>query len=119
MNRESISKAKERLQYFNAKKDILTNECDDLKKKAEEYSTEIIILEETNRFFMSAIQGKIEEVRHRVEDVINRGMSYVFKSDDIVLTVSTVIKNNKTQFVVTLRDGEVESSKLRDSFGGV
>lgn len=80
--------------------------------------SEIEILKEVVSFFSGAITDKIEEVQHTVEDLINKGLQYVFQNDDIGIKLSTEFKNNKTLFVITLSDGKTDSTNMLDSFGG-
>lgn len=116
--RESLNKAKDQLTYMKGQRDMLRIECNKILKESETLTLEIDILEETNKYFVEALQNRIDEVRHKVEDIINRGLSYVYKADDVQLVISTTVKASKTQFVITLKDGDIESSKLRESFGG-
>ncbi len=79
---------------------------------------EIRILKEVIDYFSTTISGKIEEVQHTVEDLINKGLRYVFKQDEVGISLSTEFKNNKTQFIITLSDGQSSSTNMLDSFGG-
>lgn len=115
---ETLKQTEDKLIYLRGQRDMAKVECNKILQDSEGMKLELEVLDETNKFFVDALNQKIDEVKHKVEEIINQGLAYVYHSEEVKISISTTFKNNKTQFIITLKDGDIESSKLKESFGG-
>lgn len=108
----------DQVKYLQGSREVLTRDLNKLKGKSDLLELDIQILDEVIVFFSKAVDRRLSEVEHTISDIINKGLRYIFKTDTIGMKIETVVKNNRTQFKLTLTDGKIESNKLDESFGG-
>ena len=113
-----LEKLEKQVSYLQGKKDLTQVDMNNLLDKSKQMTEDIEVLNEVNKFFTDGIDSKIRKVKHQIEDIINQGLTYIYKDDSIKVSVDTVFKNNKTQFTIAIKDSKVESTNLEDSFGG-
>jgi len=113
-----LEKLEKQVSYLQGKKDLTQIDMNNLLDKSKQMTEDIEVLNEVNKFFTDGIDTKIRKVKHQIEDIINQGLTYIYKDDSIKVSVDTVFKNNKTQFTIAIKDSKVESTNLEDSFGG-
>ena len=113
-----LEKLEKQVSYLQGKKDLTQIDMNNLLDKSKQMTEDIELLNEVNKFFTDGIDTKIRKVKHQIEDIINQGLTYIYKDDSIKVSVDTVFKNNKTQFTIAIKDSKVESTNLEDSFGG-
>ena len=113
-----LEKLEKQVSYLQGKKDLTQIDMNNLLSKSKQMTEDIEVLNEVNKFFTDGIDSKIRKVKHQIEDIINQGLTYIYKDDSIKVNVDTVFKNNKTQFTIAIKDSKVESTNLEDSFGG-
>lgn len=113
-----LEKLEKQVSYLQGKKDLTQIDMNNLLSKSKQMTDDIEVLNEVNKFFTDGIDSKIRKVKHQIEDIINQGLTYIYKDDSIKVNVDTVFKNNKTQFTIAIKDSKVESTNLEDSFGG-
>ena len=125
MNNFDIQPYKDKLQslekqaiYLQGQIDMQKLGLNSLLNKSNELTYELEILDEVNQFVSQAINKKVIKVKHQIEDIINKGLAFVYKDDFINITVDTEFKNNRTQFKVSISDAKVTSANLEESFGG-
>lgn len=118
MSRELVNRLEKQKIYLQGLVDAKQIDCNNLLSKSKELDIEIKILDEVNLFFTGKIAQKIDSVKHKIENIINNGLSYIFKDEDIRIVVNTTFKHNKTVFSLAIQDNDSESSALSESCGG-
>lgn len=118
VTRERLNEVGKTLNQIEGQIDLTKSLSNNLLLSSDTLRMELEVLDETNKFFTEAMQQRIDEVKHKVEDIINQGIAYVYKTDDVKISITTTFKNNKTQFVINLVSGDMVTSKVTESFGG-
>lgn len=120
------------LQQYADKQDKLTKQCiymqglvDSSKQnlnntlsRSKQLEQDLDLMNIVNTYFSDQIKQKIQTAQHQIEDIINQGLSFIYRDDSIKVTVSTEVKSNKLNFIVNVSDPKVTSSNLEETFGG-
>ncbi len=118
VTREKLNEVGKTLNQLEGQIDLTKSESNRLIESSKALQIELEVLDEVNKFFTEAMDQRIDEVKHKVEDIINQGIAYVYKTEDLKIQIGTTFKNNKTQFVINLVNGDMVTSKVTESFGG-
>nr|DAX81698.1 MAG TPA: chromosome partition protein [Bacteriophage sp.] len=71
-----------------------------------------------NQYFTNQIKERIQTAQHQIEDIINQGLTFIYRDDSIKVTVDTEVKANKLNFIINVSDPKITSSNLEETFGG-
>ena len=74
------------------------------------------LLEKVNEFFTTQISTKIDDVKNKLESLVNQGLSFIFSDYDIKISIVANHKNNKTQFSLDIIQGKTIGRQ--DMYGG-
>lgn len=66
----------------------------------------------------TAIGSRLEEVKAKIEPIVNEALKIVFKSDNLVFTLRTTIKADKTQYYPLIINKTTGVEGLREEHGG-
>lgn len=113
-----LTELEESLIYTRGCVDSLDSRCIDLLNNSKSMESRLVLLEGVNTFFTDHITKRVLSVRNRIEDIINRGLLFIYKDSPIKITIEPVFKFNKTQFLIKISNDGVESDNLRSCFGG-
>lgn len=102
---------------YSSRETNLTARIQSLRDEAESVAQELLDLEKVNEFFQGYIALKSEKTRKFIEDVVNRGLEYIFQGRIRVEVISD-IKSNRVVYDLVIHDEESKVSGGRESHGG-
>ena len=76
-----LEKLEKQISYLQGKKDLTQIDMNNLLDKSKQMTEDIEVLNEVNKFFTDGIDTKIRKVKHQIEDIINQGLTYIYKDD--------------------------------------
>ena len=88
-----------------------------LRSEADGIAVELSLLERVNEFFQNYITVKSEKTRRFIEDVVNRGLVYIFQNR-IRVSITSEVKNNRVMYDVQIHDDESDVVGGWESHGG-
>ena len=120
------------LKIYEDKQDKLTKQCiymqglvDSAKQNlnntlshSNQLKLDLDLMDLVNQYFTNQIKERIQTAQHQIEDIINQGLSFIYRDDSIKVTVSTEVKANKLNFIINVSDPKITSSNLEETFGG-
>ena len=101
----SLDKTIEMLELANVKN----------KKQIELLTAETQLQEACAEFFNQTIDVKVDEVSAKIEEIINRGISYVY-GGNYVFQLNKTIKRNRTMYCFELKNLETGVSGFEETY---
>lgn len=97
--------------------EILTEQNSKLNADIQRLMSEVSVLDSCATFFNKTIELKVDEVSTKIEDIINKGLAYIY-SADYKFKLNKSIKRNKTTFSFELINIETGVSGFSETYGG-
>lgn len=97
--------------------EILTEQNSKLNADIQRLMSEVSILESCATFFNKTIELKVDEVSTKIEDIINKGLAYIYGAD-YRFKLHKSIKRNKTTFSFELCNIETGVAGFEETHGG-
>ena len=97
--------------------EILSSQSKKLNSEIDSLTNEISILESCATFFNKTIELKVDEVSTKIEDIINKGLAYIYGAD-YRFKLHKSIKRNKTTFSFELCNIETGVAGFEETRGG-
>lgn len=97
--------------------EILSSQSKKLNSEIDSLTNEISILESCATFFNKTIELKVDEVSTKIEDIINKGLAYIYGAD-YRFKLHKSIKRNKTIFSFELCNIETGVAGFEETHGG-
>lgn len=97
--------------------ELLTEQNSKLNADIQRLMSEVSVLDSCATFFNKTIELKVDEVSTKIEDIINKGLAYIY-SADYKFKLNKSIKRNKTTFSFELINIETGVSGFSETYGG-
>lgn len=97
--------------------EILSNQNKKLNNEIGALINEISVLDSCATFFNKTIELKVDEVSSKIEDIINKGLAYIYGAD-YRFKLHKSIKRNKTTFSFELCNIESGVAGFEETHGG-
>lgn len=97
--------------------EILSEQNSKLNADIQRLISEVAVLDSCATFFNKTIELKVDEVSTKIEDIINKGLAYIY-SADYKFKLHKSIKRNKTTFSFELINIETGVSGFSETYGG-
>lgn len=103
--------------YYQIERDNSKGRLSSLQSRKDSLSSELLVLEKVNKFFQDYIQYRTNSTKKFIEDIVNRGLVFVFE-DDISIEILTDVKHNKVVYDVVVHDKRSGIAGGKNSHGG-